>query len=336
MNDDKTIVSIEEQIEKAKVDAKKKYGKGAMSAAAAGGVVFGAGAVAIPLSVFPRKEEIPEVETVENIDSENEQNAMQDVIVAEAADSTANVDAVVDEVPTEVVSGSDEIVENIVDIADSGLMPIAHNVSDSMSFGEAFATARAEVGAGGIFEWRGNTYGTYYKDEWDAMSPSEKDEYWASVNETVGNGNSGYGYENYADSSNNLDVLDVMDVDGDGKEDAWLVDVNDDGVGDAIIMDVDGDGNGDVVLFDANGNDTPDFIVDLNGDGNMELILDAEIGADGNLVYDEANVLQIDSINNNVAQGHDNGFVDDIDLDAQEYFDPNIPIDNNMNMDGMV
>ena len=168
------------------------------------------------------------------------------------------------------------------------------------------------------------------------MSPSEKDEYWASVNETVGNGNSGYGYENYADSSNNLDVLDVMDVDGDGKEDAWLVDVNDDGVGDAIIMDVDGDGNGDVVLFDANGNDTPDFIVDLNGDGNMELILDAEIGADGNLVYDEANVLQIDSINNNVAQGHDNGFVDDIDLDAQEYFDPNIPIDNNMNMDGMV
>ena len=64
-----------------------------------------------------------------------------------------------------------------------------------------------------------------------------------------------------------------MDVDGDGKEDAWLVDVNDDGVGDAIIMDVDGDGNGDVVLFDANGNDTPDFIVDLNGDVTVSTIM---------------------------------------------------------------
>ena len=38
-------------------------------------------------------------------------------------------------------------------------------VSDDMSFDEAFASARKQVGAGGVFEWRGKLYGTYYKNE---------------------------------------------------------------------------------------------------------------------------------------------------------------------------
>ena len=37
-------------------------------------------------------------------------------------------------------------------------------VSDDMSFDEAFASARKQVGAGGVFEWRGKLYGTYYKN----------------------------------------------------------------------------------------------------------------------------------------------------------------------------
>lgn len=50
-------------------------------------------------------------------------------------------------------------------------------VDDSMSFGEAFAAARQQVGAGGVFEWHGNVYGTYYETEWDAMSDAEKQEW---------------------------------------------------------------------------------------------------------------------------------------------------------------
>ena len=38
---------------------------------------------------------------------------------------------------------------------------VATGVTDEMSFGEAFAAARAEVGAGGAFEWRGEVYNTY-------------------------------------------------------------------------------------------------------------------------------------------------------------------------------
>jgi hypothetical protein len=39
-----------------------------------------------------------------------------------------------------------------------------------MSFSEAFAAARHEVGAGGVFEWHGNVYGTYYANEWQGFS----------------------------------------------------------------------------------------------------------------------------------------------------------------------
>lgn len=54
-------------------------------------------------------------------------------------------------------------------------------VSDDMSFDEAFASARKQVGAGGVFEWRGRLYGTYYKNEWDNMSQADKDQYAANV-----------------------------------------------------------------------------------------------------------------------------------------------------------
>ena len=54
-------------------------------------------------------------------------------------------------------------------------------VSDDMSFDEAFASARKQVGAGGVFEWKGKLYGTYYKNEWDAMSQADKDQYAANV-----------------------------------------------------------------------------------------------------------------------------------------------------------
>lgn len=43
---------------------------------------------------------------------------------------------------------------------------LASSPVDSMSFNQAFAMARAEVGANGVFEWRGGYYGTFYSEEW--------------------------------------------------------------------------------------------------------------------------------------------------------------------------
>ncbi len=62
--------------------------------------------------------------------------------------------------------------------------PVAH-VSDNMSFGQAFAAARAQVGAGGVFSWHGGIYGTYYENEWNAMSPAQRAAYAHSVNPEV-------------------------------------------------------------------------------------------------------------------------------------------------------
>ena len=56
-------------------------------------------------------------------------------------------------------------------------VPVATGVNDEMSFGQAFAAARQEVGPGGCFEWRGQLYGTYTAEEWNKMSPEERHEY---------------------------------------------------------------------------------------------------------------------------------------------------------------
>jgi hypothetical protein len=54
---------------------------------------------------------------------------------------------------------------------------VAISPDDSMSFNEAFATAREEVGANGVFEWRGGVYGTYYAEEWENFSDEYKEEF---------------------------------------------------------------------------------------------------------------------------------------------------------------
>lgn len=59
---------------------------------------------------------------------------------------------------------------------------MAHNVTDDMTFAEAFAAARDEVGAGGVFTWHGGVYGTFYADEWNAMSADEQKAYFDSIN----------------------------------------------------------------------------------------------------------------------------------------------------------
>lgn len=46
-------------------------------------------------------------------------------------------------------------------------------VDQNLSFGRAFAAARAEVGPGGVFHWHGNIYNTYTAEEWNSMTPAE-------------------------------------------------------------------------------------------------------------------------------------------------------------------
>jgi len=58
---------------------------------------------------------------------------------------------------------------------------LANDVEDGMTFNEAFDVARQELGPGGVFEWEGNIYNTYYKEEYDAMSDAQRTDYMAEA-----------------------------------------------------------------------------------------------------------------------------------------------------------
>jgi len=50
-------------------------------------------------------------------------------------------------------------------------------VDDKLSFDDAFEAARMQVGPGGVFEWHNGVFSTYTKEEWDAMTPEEKEQF---------------------------------------------------------------------------------------------------------------------------------------------------------------
>lgn len=58
---------------------------------------------------------------------------------------------------------------------------IAGLVREPMSFGEAYATAREEVGPGGIFSWHGQVYNTFTVEEWQGLSLAQRQEFLSDV-----------------------------------------------------------------------------------------------------------------------------------------------------------
>lgn len=137
--------------------------------------------------------------------------------------------------------------------------PIAEGVTDDMSFGEAFKTSRMEVGAGGIFEWRGNLYNTYYKEEWDAMGANDKAEFAKSID------------PNYYPSTKN-DEQEILDIVNDKNQDDLVILDEED----IIILDDDEliiDGDDDIVVVDQDDiilYETEDNLEDIAFNNNMD------------------------------------------------------------------
>lgn len=145
---------------------------------------------------------------------------------------------------------------------------VASGISDSMSFSEAFASARAEVGPGGVFTWHGNVYSTYYENEWDNMTDAQKHDYAVAVHNLDYNHEPSAGYSGYdAPDDGEIHVLseeqvetengemvhvtrvemdghygEVYDFNNDGQPDAALIDDNDDGLPDVALIDENHDG----------------------------------------------------------------------------------------------
>lgn len=177
-----------------------------------------------------------------------------------------------------------------------GNLSVATGVNDEMSFNEAFAAARSEVGAGGAFEWRGNVYGTYYAEEWNSMSPAEKADFnnhfsWNNIDSPSAN------VTTHTDVTTNPDDIEIVSVDhsqthssvgGDSSVEVVSAEpeieilgvVHDMSTGsniggmsvdgqDVFLIDVDGDLEFDLMASDLNRNNVVDEgeVVDIHGQG---------------------------------------------------------------------
>ncbi|MDE7375558.1 MAG: hypothetical protein K2N16_01770, partial [Muribaculaceae bacterium] len=75
----------------------------------------------------------------------------------------------------EVVDVIEEDTSEVVAVSfDPSAVHQSFAVNDNMSFAEAFEAAREDVGAGGVFVWHGNIFGTYTADEWNSMSHEDQ------------------------------------------------------------------------------------------------------------------------------------------------------------------
>ena len=153
---------------------------------------------------------------------------------------------------------------------------VATTVNDDMSFGQAFQAARAELGPGGVFEWHGHVYNTYYAEEWDAMSPQQQAEFGSHFSWSA------------HDTATTDDVPPVTPA----NDDDVVIVTPDDPDGDDVVVIDNPDGNPDDYYVSPVNNTTDDHEVEILG-----VVHDDETGANmGGMIIDghEALVLDVD------------------------------------------
>lgn len=251
--------------------------KGNTIAAAAGGFVAGAatGAVTTAAASAPSS------------DSETPVDVQEEIMTEETPETPA---------PEQVILANDEGIR------------YAHVEADN--FNDAFAQARAQVGPGGVFEYNGRLYGTYYAEEWDNMSSQEKADYQNRVNEvapsrysTSENTHVTHEVEHHDVSpevvpanaemisaepvDNEIRVLGVEAVQNEDGQIMNIALVENEG-NHALLVDVDNDGTIDVLLHDDNydGQLQESEIHDISGAGlEVADLMQAQAAQQGDVFY---------------------------------------------------
>ena len=185
-----------------------------------------------------------------------------------------------------------------VEGANESTLPVAQ-IHNEMSFGEAFAAARAEVGPGGVFIWHGGIYNTYTADEWNAMTPQQKNDFAHQVNPEVRAHEVPTPTDAHPDvavqpapDADVHTVSDTSDVHVVEQQIAQNFDMGDDvhivGYANAeghlvVGYDSTGDGQADVAIIDMDGNLAPsDADVIMDREGNMARLGDLDNEPDPN------------------------------------------------------
>ncbi len=257
-----------------------------------------------------------------------------------AEDVLKNMEDDVETFGNEETTGGYHLSDDKVEFAD--------NVNDGMTFGEAFAQARSEVGAGGAFVWHGNVYGTFNAQEWNAMSPEEQAEWsshfdWNHIDTTS--------QESVATEEpvevENEETLEIIEEEPAEEEDEEIteprpvgndeeelpevevisiVDDRESGIGyvemnidghESYFIDQDGDGNFDVLISDLNDNGEIDEgeMVDISDTGLTMQEVAANTGMDINVIGEEEEIITYD------LPGEDPGYV------TEEIVDEELDID---------
>lgn len=141
-----------------------------------------------------------------------------------------NSEASEDMEDSEVVDDSDVFDYEVPTTAE-----FADSVTDNMSFDEAYATARGELGQGGFFVWKGQYYHTYTKEEWGSFSDEDKSEFFRIFKENAN-------FENAEEREHDPDPVEEINDDyepnreiEDTVDDGEMVELDEIGTDDEII-----------------------------------------------------------------------------------------------------
>lgn len=179
---------------------------------------------------------------------------------ATAPDATATAPTAATTVVNPNIASQHDAIEPLTDLND---VSIATGVTEVMGFNQAFASARAEVGAHGIFAWHGSLYHTYYRDEWEALPAQYRHEF------------SSHNYsEKFVSETATVDFNPEIHTDADGNQYVMLRDAF---TGEMVSIPVTDDTS---IVLDPYGNFLATVSNDQLIDGTGAILIDA----DGNVV----------------------------------------------------
>jgi hypothetical protein len=154
--------------------------------------------------------------------------------------------------PSNATDGVDMEVE--VDAA----TPFSELELESMSFSDAFASARDEMGSGGFFEWHGQTYNTMRADELSAAKADP--EVWNEVCIRIDP------QHEEATYSTDEEIMDILNDEGSAIAELNILNDNDD------LTINDNDVFSDDHLFVINDDSDDDVVLEDNSDDGFEVI----------------------------------------------------------------
>jgi hypothetical protein len=226
-------------------------------------------------------------------------------------------------------------------------VPVASKITESMSFKEAFDSARAEVGGGGCFNWHGHIYNTYTESEWTALNPEQQQSYSASLKNTP----IFQSYEKEVQSKEHYDVhhdtttpshhheaVVIADVPTSQTQNPSHVlnanysndasshhsglnlstvnqvhqfDISGDGVMDAALVNTDNDNYAEAVAIDINQDNSVDAVI-LDSDGDNMLDSGIKVDAQGRFgeIIKLAEPIQAPTMNHQTHTTNENNIVD--------------------------